>query len=88
MRKYVGMSSDKRLFRVDAKNLHIIPKGWKVFKSANYRYYNVSTKKILELYSSLKELKTPEDVERFKAINAHNIDVLFGYFSKLQELEY
>jgi hypothetical protein len=88
MRKYVGLSNDKRLFRVDAKNIHIIPKSWKVYKGNNYKYYKGKNQKIIELYSSLKELKTPEDVERFKAINSHNIDVLFGYFSKLQELEY
>jgi len=83
MSKYVGMSQDKRYFRVSERNKHIIPKSWVIFDRSSHIYYNRKTKKVNSMYEAVKELKTPEDVEKFKAINEHNVDVLFGYFSKM-----
>jgi hypothetical protein len=88
MIRYLGQTSDGRYFKIKKKNIDILPRGWRVFTNRDCTYYNKKTKKINSKFEAIKELSTPEDVEQFKAINKHNIDVLFGYFTKnMQHLD-
>jgi hypothetical protein len=86
MHKYVGQSPDGRYFRISIRNIDVLPKSWKVYKNRTAGQFYTGTGKVNELYAATKEIKTAEDVEKFKALNKDNLDILFGYFDKLKGL--